>query len=532
MNNFLSMQFSLRTKVIFFGLLVILNLILIYPAVPHEIGWDSFRVHTMANSISTFGYAKWWLHPASIVGSYPYAISPSAVPFLLSGISQSSGMNMELSIRPYSMILGILGIFATYLIAGVIWNDELYKFLVAFLFSTSQGIATLSTWTVNARTLFILLLPLFIYLILKTRTFKVRFGVLTIIISGLLLATHHYIYFTIPIIASYFIVIIFYKLNKHIHIKNHVYFANIAIIIAFFIMFIIPFFTRSFMECDPVMLRGGGGRYTWIFYMMIYYTRYIGFLIVFAISGYIYLSFKPKKTFEEWFLLLSLAGIAPFFYMITYAKWFILIFAFLLIGFVSKNITNLAIQNKKYISYMILLLVLSVGFSGYYQFLHFLNEPDTNKRYMEESTYVGALWIKDYIDNDKRMFADPSNDFASRAFSISEVPTLIGSSSDLAYGFINPKELEIQQLHSFLSLEFYTKDPYVTVNHTSTGLLVGRISNTNISSSSSWASRSITLFKISYYAENKYDKSTFGKSIQQTENEVIYDNGKMRVWSI
>ena len=93
MNN--SIRFPARTKVILFSLLIMLGLIFRYPTTPHEIGWDSFTVHLMANSISEFGYAKWWLHPASVIGWYPYS-SVSAVPFLLSGISPVSYTHLTL----------------------------------------------------------------------------------------------------------------------------------------------------------------------------------------------------------------------------------------------------------------------------------------------------------------------------------------------------------------------------------------------------------------------------------------------------
>ena len=132
------MQFSLRTKIILIGLIVILSLILRFPLTPHEIGLDSFTIHLMANSISEFGYAKWWLHPASIMGSYPYSTSPSAVPFLLSGISQCTSMDVESVILLYSLFLGVFSVFGAYLMAEVIWDNDAFKFLVAIVFTPSE----------------------------------------------------------------------------------------------------------------------------------------------------------------------------------------------------------------------------------------------------------------------------------------------------------------------------------------------------------------------------------------------------------
>ena len=304
------MKFSKRIILTLFALLIILNIILRYPTTPHEIGNDSFAVHAMANAISTFGYAKWWIHPASIIGSYPYS-SPSAVPFLLSGISQCLNMDTESVILLYSMVLGLFSIFAAYLMAGAIWDNDIFKFLVAFVFSTCPGIVDYSTWTANARTLFIISLPLFIYLLLKTRTFKARFSLLTFTFLIFLTATHHYIYFTIPIIISYFAVLAFYKLGEYIKIKSVKIpenFANLAVLASFLIMFSIPLLIPALM--DPAILRREGESYILIFISS--YTRYIGFLIIFVVIGYTYLLFKHNKKVEEWFLLLCLTGLAPF----------------------------------------------------------------------------------------------------------------------------------------------------------------------------------------------------------------------------
>jgi hypothetical protein len=527
------MQFSLRTKIILMCLLIALNLILRYPVYPHEIGWDSFAVHTMANSISEFGYAKWWIHPASIYGAYPYSTSPSAVPFVLSGISQCTSMDMEKVILLYSMILGIFSIFGAYLMAGIIWENDIFKFLVAMIFSTSQGMVTYSTWTANARTLFVIMLPLFIYLLLKTRTFKARFGILTSVILALLLVTHHYFYFTIPVVISFLIVAIFYTLGKHIRsIKIPENVANFAMLAGFLIIFSIPFFTRTLAEADPEAM--AGGRYAWLFYMIEGYTRYIGFFITFVVSGYIYLVFKRNKRFEEWFLLFTLVGLAQFLYIITYMKWFIVPFISLLIGIALVNvaIAKTHTQKRKNVPSLILItiLLLSISFTGYYQYIHFLNDPYPSKRYMEERTYIGALWTKDNIGRDKNMIA--GSRIPHRLFAISEVPTLTGvGAADLAYGFVDPDKLEVKQIYSYMSVEYYMHDPYAAINHSYTGWYVSHILDSDINERMSWANRLIPKFNLSYYAENMDSSDKLSHSVPQTK-DCLYDNGKIRIWEL
>ena len=534
------MRFPLRTKAILIGLLILLVVVFRYPTTPHEIGADSFAVHLMANSISEFGYAKWWIHPASIIGSYLYSTSPSAVPFFLSGISQCTGMDVESVILLYSMVLGLFSIFAAYLMAGAIWNNNIFKFVTAFVFSTLQGIVTFSTWTANARTLFIIMFPLFIYLLLRTRVCaKVRYYILTFFILVLLLVTHNYIYFTVPIMLSYLIIVGAHKIGKHIEsIKISENSANFAMLAGLMIMISVPFFVPMLMKTDPSLVRIGGDRYVlWILYMLENYTRYTGVLIVLSVSGYIYLLLKRNKKFGEWFLLMCLAGLAPLVYTITYMKWFVLSFTSLLIGVAITNVATVGMQEQTHITkrkyattFVVILLLFSTIFTGYYQFVHFLNDPDPRTRHMEDKTYIGALWMKDAIDKDKNMIAESY--ISHRVFSTSEVPTLTGvGAADLAYGFVYPNKLEIIQIHSPLSAAFYLQNPYKLVNQSSTAWSARAITSSNINDHRSWAYRLTPMFNLSYYVENKDIQTTFTWSVQLTKNN-LYDNGKIRVWHL
>ena len=525
------MQFSLRTKIVLICLLVLLALIFRYPTTPHEIGWDSFVVHLMANSVSEFGYAKWWLHPVSITGSYPYSTTPSAVAFILSGISQCTNINMDLTVLLYSLILGIFSIFAAYLMAGVVWNNDTFKFLVAFVFSASQGIITKTMWTGHSRTLFIIALPLFIYLLLRTRTFKLRFGILTFVIFVLFAVTHHYTYFVIPIIISYLIIGIFYKAGKYIKsIRIPENFANFAMLSCFLIMFSISYFNRDLWWSDPGSSESS--IYVWISNVMLeQYVRYLGILIFFVVGGYTYLIFKRNKRFEEWFFLMCVAGLAPLLYIATYAKWFVLPFACLLISIALTNVVGTEAKKRKYrTTFVIILLLSSIIFTGYYQYLHFLNDPDPRTRYMEERTYAGGLWMKDNINSNKNMISEGY--IGSRVFSTSEVPSLTGvAAADLAYGFVGIDKLEIEQIYSPYSVDFYFRDPYRAINHTYSDWYVLHILDSDINDRMSWACRLIPKFNLSYYAENKELRNRLSLSVQQTK-DCLYDNGKIRVWNL
>ena len=67
------------------------------------------------------------------------------------------------------------------------------------------------------------------------------------------------------------------------------------------------------------------------------------------------------------------------------------------------------------------LLIFFVVFSGFYQHWRTnLKMQKIDQWYMEETTFDGALWIKDYVDNVKRLVGN--NDLTStRVLAFSEV---------------------------------------------------------------------------------------------------------------
>ena len=88
------MKFSKKNNCILFALLIFLNIIIRYPITQHSFGTDSFFIYTLATSISEHGYAKWVIHPLSLLGVYPLSYS-SMYPFLLSGTSISTDLSIE-----------------------------------------------------------------------------------------------------------------------------------------------------------------------------------------------------------------------------------------------------------------------------------------------------------------------------------------------------------------------------------------------------------------------------------------------------
>ena len=558
------MKFSNKTKLKFFVLLIMLNIILRLQVVPNEIGVDSFSVHAMTNSISEFGYAKWVFHPNSFLGMYAYS-EVSAVPFLLSGIFQTTGIEMRWVIFIYCLFVGILSMFTAYLMAGAIIEDDLSKFLAAFAYSTSTAVLVYSTWTIPARGGFVVLAPLLVYMLLRCREY-IRWIPILILFAVFLYATHHLIYFMIPPFVAFFVIWVLFELNKYIKFKKvHSRFKSSTVVSKFITidknnqvgsqskinlvatvrkiigsiadsrvlefksklyplipvagfaaMFSIPFFGRKFIECSV--------------YFPIYesYVRYMGVLIIPAVGGLVYTTFKREKKFGEWFLLLSAIFLTALIYEQTYMKCFIPIFA---VPFISIGLVNIVRSERKRYALTIvsIFLLISLCFSGYYQFLHFSTTHGMNERYMEDSTYTAGRWMKDCV-----VGSAISNDrfFGVRMASASETthhlvtPILL----DLTYGFItvNLSQFEWYQI---TSEEFW-------FNVGCAGRDMGEYTWDYLNAMSLEPDR----FNITYFAENtkaggdviwhhgRYPSKLL--HLAYDEKGCVYDCGKVRVWDL
>ena len=418
------MKLTRNTKLLLLVINIILNIILRFQVVPNEIFPDSVSMHIMVNSINEFGYARWWLHPLSIFGLFPASYT-STMQFFLSGVSQCTGIEVRWTIFLYCEFIGLLSMFTAYLLAGKIINDDVFKILVAFIFSTSPAVLGYTTWTIPTRGLLVILAPLLIYILLKCRT-SIKYVPLFFLLAFFLFATHHLFYFLLPAFFAFLLLSICFKLRHYINIKISEKINPIMSISGFVSMFSIPVLTGHFIgysRYDPL----------WTFYV-----RYMGILLIFSFGGIVYLIFKKDKDFKEWFILLTLIMLTTFIYNQTYMKWFLPVFAAPLAGMGLRNIIRIS-EKRKYMLITIILLS-ALSFSAYYQFIHFLpstKESPIHPRYTEESTYKIGRWMKEYIVNGSAI----SNDglFGGRVFAASETTHfLIGSTvNDYIYGFIN-----------------------------------------------------------------------------------------------
>jgi len=519
------MKFSKKNKCILYGLLVILNIIIRIPSTPHETGVDSFLIHTLANSISVFGQANWWINPLSVFGFYPYSYA-SVVPFSLSGISQSANLDMELTILIFNIIVGTFSVFTMYLLAGAIKDDDLFKFLVAFGFSISQGVLVFTTWNISTRGFFTVFFPLFIYLVLMIRVHKIRALMLVGIISIFLAGVHHFIWFTGTVILAFLVVFVLKpKLNKFTRYvipsnasMNLVYMALLLLLL------LIPFVMRTFFEVS---------KYTFIIDLIMVSVRKVGFSFIFVFGGIVYLALKNNKSSEEWFLLLIMLFFSPFVYIIKYTIFLIVSIYFLFIGIGLTNIYKLYKPGRKYIlNIIIVTMLLSTVFSGFYQHWHTGLKEGRSDWYMNEETYAGGLWIKDAIRQGNNLVGNGGiyNLASRRMFAVSGGKLAVLTNSGIAaltYGLFNESYIKVRQI-SPLSTEFYMGNPYMAVGGRSMEGRINYISGKDDIDVGN-PKRIVDEVNLKYMIEDTKIRDPIIRSVHERKNN-IYDSGNIRIW--
>lgn len=551
---------SKRSKAILLFLLFVLNVIIRIPSIPHEKGVDSFFIHLLATSLSLYGEARWWINKFSIFGFFPYSYA-SSTPYSLSGIQQLANISMEHSILLYCILLGLFSMFSMYLFAGALYNNFLFKYIASMSFSLSQGILLYTTWEVGGRGVYLIFVPLFLYLLLTnkgscpqvtenreqknfsafssntvgvfvfsklinnlwTRPNKIwnfKKGILLLILFLFLFATHHYAFFTIPLLISYLFLNVSKKfdskkLSKH---STHIY------IILLIISLIFPFFGGLFIE--------GGSRYAWIVDAAITTSRWIGPLILFTAGGLVSTLQKKQKRFGDWFILISLLFFIPMLYSQIYGKFLVIPLVIVFISIAIMNIINLDVKSKNSLKiFLVLILLLTVSFSSFFN--HARTSDSSSNWYMSDETYSGGIWAKNYVPEGSRALAPAGTDgvdslLCRRFSSVSEGHLNIATegATNLAYGLVDPSSIQYVS-NSFLSKEFYFEGPFVSQDEQS---LLGT-TNWILNEPDINRKKIIDMIhnrSITYVLEGINDNYPIMPSVDNTKDRV-YDSGSFRI---
>ena len=178
---------------------VLLNIIIRYPVVPHEIGIDSFFIHYLAGVIESEGKIPWLLSFLSLFGLYPYSY-PSGIPIFLSELHLITGLELETVIYWFALVIGLLGIGTSYLLAGEFFQTRGVQLLFALIFSLSPLTLKFTIWTASTRGAFLMLLPLALWSLIRfCKNWSLPYMLLSLLLYSVLWSVHRLFILLIPI---------------------------------------------------------------------------------------------------------------------------------------------------------------------------------------------------------------------------------------------------------------------------------------------------------------------------------------------
>ena len=523
----MNQDISKKYKIILMLLLILLNIAIRIPSIPHEKGDDSFFIHSLANSVSYYGEAKWWINWMSIFGFYPYSYS-SAAPFILSGLSQLTKFQMEFTILMFCIIMGLFSIFSSYLLAIVLYKDFIPRFIFSLIFSLSAGVVGLTTWEITTRGPFLVLFPFFLYLVFKLINLQIKFFVLMIMTIILLFALHHYTYLALFFSIIILVFAIIYKFKQRINFNKvitHNFNINNMYLLILILLFITPFFGIG-------KLITSGSRYTWLLDMLIITVRNLGVVFPLAIGGFIYLSIKNNKKMEEWAILICIIPTIIFSYNKTYGYMTTYLFMTYLSTVGLYNIMISYNRNKKKIVYWIIVafIILNVSFSSFFSHWRSGMMGGSSEWYMQDETYKTGEWVKEYID--EKMNALSTGIEISRMYaSYGGKPALF--LEDDVSNYINKfmaLDLNNTYSNSPFSLSYYFDNPIILKSGTSSDGKVIWISKFSIYDVR--LRDFLQNYNISYFFQDMHSSNILANSLSQSNNNNIYDSGRMRIWVI
>lgn len=550
------MKPSIKTDYVLFALLILLVLIFRLPYTS-ELGTDGFIHHILANSISDYGHVKWGITPLSMFGYYPSSY-PCGAYIILSAISQCLNIDMSFTILILGIVLGILGIFSSFLFGYEIKKSFTFAFFVAFSFSISPYFLIWTRGQMSGRILFVSLIPIVFCLVLRFHksigTEKVKNSILIIILLTLMALLHRMIILLLLLlIAAYPLVLIIMFLNEHCDLtitkklRNYAFLLSLILFSGAFLVQYSGIYIYEgiwedyqtgifFKGSSPVILALNAGTN---------YLGSIGIITIMGIFGLLLLLRKQNKTFNEIFVIITLLLLTSFLALGLYISLFLIIFVGVLSALSLEYLLKEETQTKslKRVNSRLLFLmsffIISVAFSGF-MIIHRTNltigvQSDTY--WISDSTSNAAIFLKSKGGNGS--FYSNGGLTSYRVAAISGKKFFIEESIGTAlYAIMSNTSRETLKgtLINFSEITYRTdylykpKEPFVVRN------LWWRTISDAVSI------EIITDFDIKYAVEDvrakgmkiwsygyATSKSNFFESLSEGSN-LVYDNGKVNIW--
>ena len=301
----------------------------------HEIGVDSFAIHTLAQSIVTKGEASWVLNPLSYFGWFPVSY-PSAGPFLLATTNALATTTMEGTILLASLVFGLVGILTSFLMAREFRQDGPFALAVALVYSLAPRFLVFNLWQASTRNIFMAFLPIFIWAMMRfyrQRTFK---NLVMVAFSFFILAASHRLVvlvivmtgaflFAVVVAAGYRIVLrarpSLVMRSSKLGLTRWVALAATVAVGASFLMG-----TNVLSQYSVGELASGTDLSVELLNLAVSITRSVGLAAPFAMVGLLYTPWVRGPTVRESFAVAGLVALVPTLLLRDYTGFYILPF--------------------------------------------------------------------------------------------------------------------------------------------------------------------------------------------------------------
>jgi len=150
---------------------ICVSVLLRWPITSHEQGIDSFMIHSLVNSTIHDGSAAWLVSPLNFFGAYALSY-PAGYPMILAEISQMTGFSVESVILLGSFACGALATITTFMLILEIRRNPFFAFLISVAYATAPIFLTFTSWTATTRGIFVSLIPLTIWLLIKSERLR------------------------------------------------------------------------------------------------------------------------------------------------------------------------------------------------------------------------------------------------------------------------------------------------------------------------------------------------------------------------
>lgn len=339
-SEFKPVKFSKRAKYSLLAALTLLNIAMRWPWYNHEVGFDTTYIHSMINSISYYGTAKWSTNPFSFVGLTPDTY-PAGYLYLVSGLSQISGLTIENTLILFGIWIGIFGIYSAYMVSCVFFEDERIRLFIAGAFSLSPIFIRWTMGTSTPRILFISLLPIFIFILVHNLKRKYFLNIILMTIFFFVFYSIHRMSILLIVPIGFYILCTYFFTKERLTNKIYWRIGFVLIIFIMLLLFLLQLtsrllpFENNYRWQSGFLFTGDSYPIMVLNLLLDYGSRY-GLLYLISLLGISFIVFKifnQRNDINQIFIYLIIIFLFPLILLWGYLSMFLLIFFGLIIGY-------------------------------------------------------------------------------------------------------------------------------------------------------------------------------------------------------